>query len=225
MEKGLLKSDEEKLGIFGGTFNPIHYGHLRAAEEARERLGLGKILFVPSYNPPLKEAGLVSAEHRYEMTRLATEANPFFNISDIECRRQGKSYSVDTLRELKELYPQKEFYFIIGLDSFMDMPAWYQPETLMELTNFVVISRPGYSFSAVSATRAMDAAVISGLDSCRMTGHETVLRSGKKLNLLNVTPFSISATAIRRLVVGGGSIKYLLPEKVESYIIANKLYL
>lgn len=221
----MLKGNGKKLGIFGGTFNPIHYGHLRAAEEVREKLGLGNILFIPSYNPPLKESGLVSAEHRYEMTRLATEANPFFNISDMECRRRGKSYSVDTLRELKVLYPKKEFYFILGLDSFMDIPDWYQPKTLMELTNFAVISRPGYSFSAISATTALNAAVISGLDSCRTTGHETPLRSGKKLKLLNVTPFSISATAIRRLVSNGGSIKYLLPEKVESYIIANKLYL
>lgn len=224
LEKVLFKGNGKRVGIFGGTFNPIHYGHLRAAEEVRERLGLGNILFIPSYNPPLKDSGLVSAEHRYEMTRLATEANPFFDISDIECRRRGKSYSVDTLRALKELYPQNEFYFILGIDAFMELPAWYQPETLMELTNFVVISRPGYSFSGISAMRGIDAAVISGLDNCR-AGNEVSLRSGKKLNLLEVTPFSISATAIRRLVREGGSIKYLLPEKVESYIIANKLYL
>lgn len=221
----MLKGDENKLGIFGGTFNPIHYGHLRAAEEVRERLGLGNILFIPAYNPPLKDSGLVSAEHRYEMTRLATEANPFLNISDIECGRPGRSYSVDTLTALRELYPQKEFYFILGLDSFIDIPAWYRPETLMELTNFVAISRPGYSFSGLSSMITMDAALISELDTCRVAGHEACLKSGKKLDMLNVTPLNISATNIRGLVREGGSIKYLLPEKVESYIIDNKLYL
>lgn len=228
LEKALLKGDvqnyRERVGIFGGTFNPIHYGHLRAAEEVRERLGLGNILFIPSYNPPLKESELVSAEHRYEMTRLAIEPNPFFDISDIECGRQGKSYSVNTLRELKDIYPQKEFYFILGLDSFMDIPAWYRPETLMKLTNVVAISRPGYSFSGISSMVTMDAAIISGLDTCRVTGHEAYLKSGKKLNLLNVTPLNISATTIRGLVREGRSIKYLLPEMVESYIISNKLY-
>lgn len=214
----------KRIGIFGGTFNPVHYGHLRAAEEVREKIGLGKILFVPSWNPPLKESGLASAEQRYEMARLAIAANPLFDISDIECRKPGRSYTVDTLLHLREVYPMEKSCLILGIDAFMDIPAWYQPERLMELTDFVIISRPGYNFSSLSANTTTAAGTLSDLDACRLDTYKAQLRTGRKAFLVNVMPLNISATVIRRRVKEGRSIKYLLPEAVESYIISNKLY-
>lgn len=216
--------DNNKIGMFGGTFNPIHYGHLRAAEEVRERIGLGKILFIPSGTPPLKVEDLAPAEHRYEMTRLSIETNPLFQISDIECRQVGKSYTVETIMALREIYPDKEFYLILGIDSFLDIPSWYQPERLMELTNFIIISRPGFHFSNLSSMITTDARILSELDTCELQSHKISLKSGREGFLLNVTLMDISATAIRRLVRSGMSIKYLLPDAVESYIIFNKLY-
>lgn len=220
-----LKTDDKKIGIFGGTFNPVHYGHLRAAEEVRVKLDFEKVLFIPSCNPPIKAGDLASVGHRYEMTRLSIETNPFFIVSDIECRRPGKSYTVETLVELKEIYPDKELYLILGIDSFLDIPEWYQPEKLMEMTDFVVISRPGFSFLSLSSMIATDISILTGLDAGRLEIHRTNLGSDRKVFLLNVTPFNISATTIRNLVKDNKSIKYLLPEKVESYIISNKLYM
>ena len=214
----------QKIGILGGTFNPVHYGHLRISEEVRERLSLERVLFIPSGNPPLKTAELVSAEHRYEMTRLAIASNPLFEISDIECRSAGKSYTVDTLTVLKDRHRGKKFYFILGIDAFLEVPLWYHPEKLLELTNFIVVSRPGLSFRQLSASVAVDAEACAALDSGRLRVYRTDIEGGGEVFLLNVTPMDIAATAIRSLVKQGLSIKYLLPESVESFIISHSLY-
>ncbi|GAB4412152.1 MAG: nicotinate-nucleotide adenylyltransferase [Thermodesulfovibrionales bacterium] len=216
--------DNNRIGIFGGTFNPIHYGHLRVAEEVRERIGLKKILFIPSGIPPLKVEDLAPARHRYEMARLSIDTNPLFQVSDIECRRPEKSYTVETLASLKDAHPEREFYLILGIDSFLDIPSWYQPERLMGFTNFVIVSRPGFRFSILSTRITIDADILSGLDAGNIESYKTVHASGREIFLLNVTSIDISATAIRRLVRNGMSIKYLLPESVESYIISNRLY-
>ncbi len=213
-----------RVGILGGTFNPVHYGHLRTAEEVREKLNFEKILFIPSCNPPLKAGDLADARHRYEMTRLSIETNPFFEISDIECRQNGKSYTVETLAVLREGNPETEFYFILGVDSFLDIPLWYQPERLMEVTNFVVVSRPGSHFSNLSSRISVPAKVLSGLDARNLEVYKANLESGREIFLLNVTPMDISATAMRGLLKDGKSIKYLLPETAESFIISHKLY-
>ena len=213
-----------RIGILGGTFNPIHYGHLRVSEEVREGIGLEKVFFIPSGNPPLKAMELAPAKDRYEMTRIAIGTNPLFQISDIECRRTEKSYTVETLSELKGTYPGKEFYFILGIDSFIEIPLWHQPEKLMELTNFVVVSRPGFSFSGLASLVIADAEVLQALDDRRLRAHRTRLKSGGDIFLMNVTLVDISATVIRSLVHRGMSIKYLLPEMVESFIISHGLY-
>lgn len=215
----------KKLGIFGGTFNPVHYGHLRACEEVREALSLREIIFIPSGNPPLKDSELASAEHRYEMTKLAIEANPFFRISGIECSRQGKSYTVDTINTLRHDYKGDEFCLILGIDSFLELPSWHQPERLMELTNFAVMSRPGFSFSSLHSRIKADMSALSDLDTGKLQLYRTVLKGSVKVLLLNVAHIDISATRIRQLVKNGMGIKYLLPEAVESYIISNKLYI
>lgn len=215
------------IGIFGGTFNPIHYGHLRAAEEVRERIGLEKILFIPSCNPPLKGFDLAGPEDRFEMTRLAIDGNPYFDISDIECRRPGKSYTVETLSELKRLWPQKDLFLILGIDSFIEIPEWYMPEKLMEITDFIVVSRPGFRFEGLvrMPLRSSECqAILRELDTGRTQFGEIGLKTGRKVLLMNITPLDISATRIRRLVREGSSIRYLLPESVEYYIISKGLY-
>jgi len=215
-----------KLGIFGGTFNPIHYGHLRAAEEVREKLKLDKIIFVPSGNPPLKDKELADARHRYKMVRLATFKDRSFTISDIEYRKKGKSYSVNTLKELRRLHPDASFYFILGIDAFLDMPNWWQPEKLAKLTDFIIIPRMPFKFSDLSASPYLDTGkdILKKLDSSKLESYKTVLKNNRGVTMLRVTPIGISATLIRKLIKQGKGIKYLLPEEVESYIITHKIY-
>ncbi|MCL5022084.1 MAG: nicotinate-nucleotide adenylyltransferase [Nitrospirae bacterium] len=216
--------DNDRIGIMGGTFNPIHYGHLRVSEEVREGIGLGKVLFVPSGNPPLKARDLAPAEHRFEMARRAVATNPHFELSDIECREQKKSYTVETLAALRAMHPGKEFYFILGIDSFLEIPSWHRPEKLLELTNFVVVSRPGFSFSTVAPWVRADLSLLSSLDTSGRAVFKGSLRNGRDVYLMNVTSLPISATTIRGLIRKGKSVKYLLPESVEYFIISHKLY-
>lgn len=220
----MSRTHNGKLGILGGSFNPVHYGHLRIAEEARIKLGFDKVIFIPSYNPPLKTEDLAEADHRYEMTRLAVESNPFFGISDVERRRGGKSYMADTLEALKDEYPGKNLHLILGIDSFLEIPSWHRSDRVMGAANFVVVSRPGGSFKSLSSRLPGEGDALSRLDRNEIEIHESVTGNGRRLYLLNVIPMSISATALRALVKEGASIKYLLPESVESYIISNKLY-
>jgi nicotinate-nucleotide adenylyltransferase len=220
----LTRQDKKKVGILGGTFNPIHYGHLRAAEEVRTKLGFQEILFIPSGNPPLKTQELADASHRYEMTKLSIETNPFFDISDIECRGSRKSYTVETLTALAERYPGNEFSLIVGTDSFLDIPSWYQPERLMMLANIVVVSRPGFRFSDLSPRISAVPETLAALDARTLEMYRLRPDGGREIALLNITPMDISATAVRTLVKADKSIKYLLPETVESYIIFHKLY-
>ncbi len=137
-----------RLGILGGTFNPIHSGHLAAAEEVRARLQLERILFIPSAIPPHKQDEEVpSALHRMEMVRIATAGNPVFELSDIEIRRGGKSYTVDTIELLRQIHGGADLYFITGLDSFLEIRTWSRWEKLLSQCRFVVLSRPGYRFA------------------------------------------------------------------------------
>ncbi len=207
---------EGRTALFGGTFNPIHYGHLRAAEEVREVLGLRRVVFVPSCFPPLKSEDLAEAAHRLEMTRMAVEGNPFFEVSDMECRRGGRSYTVDTLEELKRASPSSEPLFILGVDAFLDMPNWHRPERLMELCDFVVVNRPPHRIEELSRSPYLREAGRSGL---------MHLSSGRWVLGLNCTPIAISASDIRWRLRNNLSIRYLLPESVESYIISNRLYI
>lgn len=212
------------IGILGGTFNPVHYGHLRAAEEVRDRIGLEKILFIPSGNPPLKNRNLASAEYRFEMTRLAIASNPSFELSDVEYRKDGTSYTVDTLMALREMHPGKEFSFILGIDAFLDIPLWHHPERIMELTNFVVVSRPGFSFTKLSPRIVAGKEELAAMNGNHHGVYRTSVDKGGEVRLMNITPLDISATTIRRLVKEGRTIKYLLPESVESFIISHNMY-
>lgn len=215
-----------KIGIFGGTFNPIHYGHLRAAEEVREKFDLTKVILIPSKNPPLKTRELLKSEHRYKMTELALSGNVFFEISDIEFKRPGKSYSVQTLEEMQRIFHDMDLYFILGIDAFLEIPTWYQPERLLSFADFIIISRPSFRFVDLLSSPYMDVSrnELEKLDKAEAESWRTTLKSKRVVTALRIPLLDISATEIRRRIREGKSVKYLLPESVESYIIANKLY-
>ncbi len=183
----------------------------------RETLGLSKVVFVPSRVPPLKDRDLADAGHRLEMVRLAVEANPGFEVSDLECRGSGKSYTVETLMELKRRDPGMEILFILGVDAFLDIPNWHKPEMLVRLCDFVVVNRPPHDIEEILSSPLVDMA------ECR-EGTPLRIRGGGKVFPVVCTPIGISATDIRQRLRQGRSIKYLLPESVESYIISNRVY-
>lgn len=216
----------QKLGILGGTFNPIHYGHLAAAEEVRERLKLDRILFIPSFHPPHKqEDDVPSAVHRIEMVRIATMQNVTFEPSDIEIKRGGKSYTIDTIEALKRTYPDAELFFITGVDSFLDIQTWNSWERLLSVCTFVVLSRPGYQFADLLKIDFLRSAETQVIELDREQRLHVEIHAGTFIVYLEMIPlYDISSTDIRRRVKEGRSIKYLLPEAVETYIINNKLY-
>jgi nicotinate-nucleotide adenylyltransferase len=215
-----------RIGVFGGTFNPIHYGHLRAAEEVREMLGLDKVLFIPSGNPPLKSEDLANALGRYKMARLAAVGNRAFDVLDIESVKPGKSYTVETLEVLLNLHSGSDLYFMLGIDAFLDIPNWWEPERLISMVNFAVISRPGCNFEdlLLSPYLNVERENLRALDGSDRESLTIQLKSLKEAALVRITPLDISSSDIRRRIRAGQSIKYLLPENVESFIISHKLY-
>ncbi len=232
-QKGKKQKKLSGIGVMGGTFNPVHSGHLRVAEEVRETLGLEKVLFVPAGTPPLKAShGLAPARKRLEMVRLAVAGNPFFEVSDLECGKSGPSYTVSTLERLSEMHPGKRLFFITGADVFLDLHRWWRPGRLIELADLVVVSRPGYPFSGVLdspfvlkekdlSKKKRQAAALEAVKAGRMV--RMGLASGRALYLVKVTALEISARQIRALLKSGRSPRYLLPEQVLSFIIQNKI--
>jgi nicotinate-nucleotide adenylyltransferase len=189
-----------KIGILGGTFNPIHLGHLLIAQDAVEAAKLDRVLFIPSASPPHKQlGGNVGAGHRRRMVELAITGDKRFAIDDLEIRRGGKSYSVDTLVELRGRYPRAEFYFIIGADSLDELHLWKDAPHLVKLCRFLAVTRPGY--------RGKPARL-----------------PGLRYQLLDVHPCAIASREIRERVARGASIRYLVPEAVLRYIQRHKLY-
>jgi len=212
-----------RLAVIGGTFNPIHYGHLRAAEEVREALGVDKMLFIPACTPPHKaDEPVVSPEARLEMTRLATEGNPFFEVSDMEVKRGGRSYTIETVRALKsERGPGIEVLLVTGSDSFNDITTWCEYEELVSLASFVVVARPGYAVKTPAEALPVELARKFWYDS---SVDAFVNSGGNTITYLKTTLFDISSSEIRDKVKEGRSIRYLLPSAVERYISSNGLY-
>lgn len=231
-----------RIGIFGGVFNPIHMGHLLVAEEARKLMELERVLFVPSGHPPHKdEKAIAPSRHRLEMTRLAVRDYPHFQIVDSEVTRLGKSYSVETVRELRQdMKGSHEFFFIVGLDAFKEFPTWRDVPGLLSLCHLSVVSRPGELFSSQASVldsvlshspsgHNIDQGFLAMLDG-RPGAPETLmkyvvrLQSGFSLIFLRVAPWKVSSSEIRSRLVRGESVKNLLPDSVESYILKNGLY-
>lgn len=214
------------IGLFGGTFNPVHYGHLRAAEEAVSILGLDKVLFIPAGVPPLKNSGIVSVDHRVKMVELATAGNPHFEVSAIEAAGNGKSYTVDTIETLRRQYPDDEFVFIMGVDSFIDIHLWKEPRKLLGLCDFLVLGRPQYDFVNLKGMPFHDISA-KQLWELDLHGYGTVegkLEGGRKITLYAMPPLWVSSTDMREMFREGRSVRYLLPESVESYIMSHGLY-
>ena len=198
-----------RVGILGGTFDPVHLGHLLIAEESRVSLGLDQVLFVPAGRPWLKEGQpLTGACHRVRMVELATASNPHFRVVRNEVDRQGPSYTVDTLEELRRDLPEVSgFYFILGVDAFESFHRWKEPERILELAGLVVVSRPGY------AEEERD----------RLLARYGDRRD--RICLLPVHNVDFSATEIRRRAAEGISFRYHVPGSVERYIGEQGLYL
>jgi nicotinate-nucleotide adenylyltransferase len=216
----------QRLGILGGTFNPIHLGHLAAAEEVRDRLKFDKVLFIPSFLPPHKsEEDMPSAVQRQEMVRLATKGNPHFTVSNIEIQRGGRSYTIDTIEALRQSHVGADLYFITGIDSFLEIGTWKEWQRLMALCSFVVLSREGCRFRDIAKLAFLNAPErdLDALDGREK--EQVVIRTGNiRVHLERVPFYDISSTDIRARIRAGRSIKYHLPEAVEHYIIENKLY-
>ncbi len=216
----------QRLGIFGGTFNPIHFGHLAAAEEVRDRLKLEKVIFIPSFLPPHKiDEDIPSAVQRQEMVRLAIKGNAYFTVSDMEIKRGGRSYTVDTIEALRQSHAGAELYFLTGLDSFLEIRTWKDWDRLLTLCSFVVLSRDGYRFCDIAQLGFLDVPEreLSALDA-REKDQVAITAGSNRVYLERVPFYDISSTDIRTRVRGGRSFKYHLPEAVEHYIIENKLY-
>lgn len=196
------------IGVLGGTFDPVHRGHLIVAEEARTRLDLAEIIFVPAGQPWLKvNSHITPAEHRVAMVRLAIKGKPYFKLSTMEIERPGPSYTVDTMAELKNQFGEKvELFFILGCDSFTEFPRWHQPARLITLCRLVVVPRPG-------------------CPPPDLNGLETALPGlSARAVLLDKPEVDISATGIRERVARGLSLADLVPRPVEKYIKQHKLY-
>lgn len=210
-----------RTGILGGTFNPIHLAHLAIAEAASRTCRLDRVLFLPAADPPHKPiAGEVAFAHRLAMVELAIAENPAFCASDLEARRTGKSYSVETLKLLRKRYPDDVFYFIIGLDSFRDLASWKAYEKLFRLANLVVASRPGIS----TDLRALLPIAIHQQFCYSAESKNLLHNSGHAVILLEETRLEISSTEIRNRIAAQQSIHNLVPGPVADYIDRHGLY-
>jgi nicotinate-nucleotide adenylyltransferase len=227
-ENSALSTQHLKLGLLGGTFNPVHNGHLAIARQAREALALDRVILMPTGEPPHKsETQLAPAPDRYEMVRLAIGSDPHLDLSGIEIHRQGKSYSIDTVRQiLQEQGPDTDLWFLIGLDAFLEFPAWREPKALLTLCSFGVISRPGASFRALKnlpLLPSLPTKALESLDSDTTSRFEIPL-GHRRIVCLKLPPCDISASDIRMKLKKGLSVANLLPPPVESYIIQHHLY-
>ena len=191
-----------RIGIIGGSFNPIHYGHLVSASEVCNKFKLDKVIFVPSSINPLKStSNLAEAHHRLNMIKLAIADNPRFENSDIEIKRGGTSYTIDTIKAfVKEYGKDVNIYFIIGIDAFLEINSWASPDKLLKTCKFIVTSRPGYDIREI----------------------KSVFK--KHTETMEITCLRISSSDIRKRIKSGAPIRYLLPEKVEDYVRKHKLY-
>lgn len=199
-----------RLGVFGGTFDPVHVGHLILAEQCREQGGLDRVLFVPAARPPHKEEeALTPFDRRVEMLALAISGQPAFSIEEIEKGRPGPSYTVHTLLELQAKYPGADNRLIIGSDTLTDLMNWYEPARVLELAGLLVVPRPGWPVKSAEEIR-----------------EALGLEGGRPVRLESVTMplVEISSSDVRRRLAEGRSVRYMIPRAVEAYIEDKRLY-
>lgn len=194
-----------RLGILGGTFDPIHHGHLFIAEEARVRFALEKVLFIPNGRPPHKQDyALTPAQHRLAITELAIQSNPAFACSPMETQRPGPSYTIETLTLLSEQHPEAELFYITGIDAVAEIQTWMRPEEVIRRATFIAVTRPGFD-----------------ADLLRERLPETYLQ---RILVLDTTELGISSTDIRARIREGRPARYLTPDSVLDYIYRHRLY-
>lgn len=198
--------DKKRIGILGGTFNPIHLGHLMIAEMALEAFNLNRVIFVPAKEPPHKEVDVIEAKYRLEMVHAAVLDNPNFLVSDVEMKREGKSYTIDTVRYFYNTYgPTTEFFFIAGTDTIQNLPTWKYIEELLDMCEFIGAIRPG-------ATEDIGESI------------EWFGQRGSRIHILEVPEIKLSATDLRYRLRQGLSTRYMLPRSVYQYIKRHKIY-
>lgn len=207
-----------RVGILGGTFDPIHFGHLRSAVEVREYLALNELRLVPSAKPPHRDVPGATAQQRLEMVCLATESDDQLLVDDCELRRERPSYTVETLEAFRaELGVEARLFLIVGWDAFSSLPNWYRWESLLELASLVVLQRPEQDQELPEVLKDLLAARSVGDASAMTAPHGEIL-------CLAQTPLAISATHIRSLISAGHSPRFLLPDSVLGYIETRRLY-
>lgn len=222
-----------RIGIMGGTFDPIHLGHLRAAEEIYWAFDLDKIIFIPSSRPPHKDEDKVApALHRYEMVSLATIFTPYFSVSSIEIDRPGISYSAETVQELRRVYGKDAtLYFIVGVDAFLEISSWKNARELLQTVQFIVTARPGWRLDDVE--KSLTPGQLADLGSPRFRYLKIAeIESNPELKhpqrglvlLVEVISLDISSSEIRQLVEEGRSVRFLVPDTVAAYMAKNQLY-
>lgn len=210
-----------KLGLIGGAFNPIHLAHLRIAEVAREAAGLSQVLFIPTADPPHKPlAGEMAFDIRHEMVCQAVADHPSFMVSDIEARRRGKSYTVETLIAMQQERPDDELHFIIGSDSYLELGLWHRFTELFKLASLVVVTRPGSLIREPLQQLPCEVSDQFQQVSRTMLQHHT----GTSISFVEDCHLAISSSQVRDLVTAGRSLRYLVPPNVASYIAQKGLY-
>ena len=217
------------IGLLGGSFNPIHNGHLHIAKYVCNILSLDRVIFIPTGDPPHKPANsLASAEHRMNMVTLATQSDDRFTVDNREIQSSTTSYTVDTVAQLKDEFPNEtKLGFIIGLDAFLELPSWKQASHLLELCHMIVCSRPGVTFTQLQTMSLLPSTPMADLHSLDMQSSirlDIPLPLGSSMTLLAVPPCKISASHIRHAITHHSPLTEWLPPSVESYIIDRKLY-
>lgn len=215
---------KKRIGILGGTFNPIHAGHLKAAEDVQKKFLLEKVLFIPSYIPPHKEpVDMTSPFHRLRMIELAVSSHPQFLASSIEIEAKGRSYSIFTLKKLNKAFPEAIIFFILGIDAFLEIDTWKEYKKVLEQCCFIIVSRPGYRLE--EASDALPPEYKKKMIEVRspVKIDDNMILS-YKIFLFPMESLDIASTEIRKNIRQGRSIKGLVPEAVEDYVRENKLY-
>lgn len=211
-----------RIGLLGGSFNPVHNAHLRIAEEAQAACGLDRVIFIPAADPPHKPvAGGVSFATRSIMVGIAIAGRPDFEMSTIEAERGGKSYSIDTIRAFRERFPDDDLFFIIGGDSFLEIGTWHRYDEIFRSCNLIVVERPGCPITDPLA--ALPEAVRGEFTTGSGTGRLTH-RSGTALFFITGSPLELSSTEIRRLAAGGADLTRYVPHDVAAYISHQRIY-
>lgn len=208
------------LGILGGTFDPVHFGHLRPALDVAEKLKLDEVRLIPCGQPPHRQQPLASPLQRLSMLRAAVENQPLFKVDDRELRREGPSYMVDTLMTLKEDFPEQSLCLILGWDAFIKLESWHRWQDIFTLANIAVTHRPGWSMDQINSKSELGVQVKQRLVAAEKLDKHTA----GKITFMPVTQLAISATQIRQQLQQGHSVSCLLPEKVKELIINQNIY-